>query len=137
MKLLKIQKKIAALTLALGIGVVTCGTGAFAAVTRTSYNFSVAVGQKDTTEDVQKTVQKSYASATVTSYGNSTNVDYLRLRVLRSSTAVTGFEEVKGTGNKSLSYTKTVSTGESVKLRGYVAASATYGYGIMSGVFEP
>lgn len=137
MRISKIQKKIAALTLAAAIGVVTCGAGAFAAVTRDPYNFSVAVGKKDTSADVQKTNSYTYAKATVTSYGNTTNVNHLRLRVLRSSTAVTGYTKVSGTGGKQLDYTKSVSTGQSMKLRGYVAASATYGYGVMAGVFEP
>lgn len=139
MRLSKIQKRIAALTLAAVMGIGISGTGAFAAVTRVSYNFSVAVGQKDTSENVQKTTSTStnYAHATITAYGNTTNADHLRLRVLRSSTAVTGYAKVKATGSKNLSYTTTVSSGQSVKLRGYVAAAATYGYGVMSGTFEP
>lgn len=139
MKLSKIQKRIAALTLAAVMGVGISGTGAFAAVTRAPYNFRVAVGEKDTSENVQKTTPTStnYAHVTITAYGNTTNADHLRLRVLRSSTAVTGYAKVKATGTKNLTYTTTVNAGQSVKLRGYVAAAATYGYGVMSGTFEP
>lgn len=137
MKLSKIQKKVATLTVAAGIGIVTCGTGAFAGVTRGPFQFKVAVGKKDTSNDVQKTTETNDpAAVTVSTYKNTTGKS-LRLRILRSSTAVTGYHNISSKGSYTMRYTKTAFAGQSFKLRGYVASNASKGTGTMEGIFQP
>ena len=116
------NKRIIALALAAGIAVSGSGIGAMAEATRTSFDFTVKAEKKDTTENVQKTYDGDSASANVTTYKNTTNKSYLRLRVLRGKTAVTGYKKVTATRQYSLRYKadKSVMTGQAFKLRGYV-----------------
>lgn len=133
------NKRIIALALAAGIAVPGSGIGAMAEVTRTSFDFAVKAEKKDTTENVQKTYDGDSASANVTTYKNTTNKSYLRLRVLRGKTAVTNYQNVNAVTKYRLKYKadKSVMTGQSFKLRGYVAEGVTKGTGTMKGVFQP
>ena len=133
------NKRIIALALAAGIAVSGSGIGAMAEATRTSFDFTVKAEKKDTTENVQKTYDGDSASANVTTYTNTTNKSYLRLRVLRGKTAVTNYQNVNAVTKYRLKYKadKSVMTGQSFKLRGYVAEGVTKGTGTMKGVFQP
>ena len=133
------NKRIIALALAAGIAVPGSGIGAMAEATRTSFDFAVKAEKKDTTENVQKTYDGDSASANVTTYKNTTNKSSLRLRVLRGKTAVTNYQNVNAVTKYRLKYKadKSVMTGQSFKLRGYVAEGVTKGTGTMKGVFQP
>ena len=133
------NKRIIALALAAGIAVSGSGIGEMAEATRTSFDFTVKAEKKDTTENVQKTYDGDSASANVTTYKNTTNKSYLRLRVLRGKTAVTNYQNVNAVTKYRLKYKadKSVMTGQSFKLRGYVAEGVTKGTGTMKGVFQP
>ncbi len=124
------NKRIIALALAAGIAVSGSGIGAMAEATRTSFDFTVKAEKKDTTENVQKTYDGDSASANVTTYKNTTNKSYLRLRVLRGKTAVTGYKKVTATRQYSLRYKadKSVMTGQAFKLRGYVVEGIYHYY---------
>lgn len=137
MRLSRIQKKVASLSLAAFVGIAGCSVGAGAYVTRGPYNFSVSVGGNDTSGEVQKTTDTHYAYATVDSYGNSTNKNYLRLRTRRGGNPVSDFVKVTGVSKKYLNYNTAVAAGQSLRLRGFVADGASYGYGVMAGTFTP
>jgi len=101
------------------------------------FNFYVSVGKRSTSDEVQKKSEVNYATVSVTSYGNTTNKKYLYIGVLRDGVAVTDLCKVEGGGKYTLEYTSNVYAGQSLALCIYTGENAVYGYGVISGVFNP
>lgn len=101
------------------------------------FNFNVSVGNEGMSGEVQKKASGDYATVSVAAYGNTTDKECLYIRVLRDGVAVTDSCKVDGRGKYVLNYTSDIYAGQYLTLCAYTGDDVSYGYGVLSGVFDP
>ena len=154
---MRVSKKVFSAVLALVMGVSLCGIGATAwedntvnsedseisveRVGNSSFYLPVSyISDYTSTEMIKKVTTNSYASVTITTYKNTTNIpSRLRMRAydVTKKEKATIFHKVTGIGEYHLPYIITGNLKDYHRCDADVSADATAGGGILRGYWVP